>query len=82
LSNKDPDINRHIDQPDQYFRQYLAVVVNGKKTIFVNALCSIEAGEDWRKRLIVVSDGGKCYWNAVYDPITQTFSNLVINGRA
>jgi len=81
LSNKEPDANRHIDDPSQYFRQYLAVAVNGKKTIFVNALCSVEPGDSWRKHLIVVMDGGKCYWNAVYDPATQKFSDLVVNGR-
>ena len=81
-SNREPDLNRHIDDPGQYFRQYLPVEVNGKKTIFVNALCSIKPEEDWRKHLIIVRDGGKCYWNAIYDPATQTFSNLVVNGRA
>lgn len=82
LSNKDQDASRHVDDPNQYFRQYLAVVANGKKIIFVNALCKVEAGEDWRKHLIIVTDGGKCFWNALYDPATQTFSNLLVNGRA
>jgi hypothetical protein len=82
LSNKEQDIDRHIVQPDQYFRQYLAVVVNGKKIIFVNAMCSIKPDEDWRKHLIIAMGGGKCFWNAIYDPMTQTFSNLVVNGRA
>jgi hypothetical protein len=82
LSGKEPDANQHVDDPSQYFRQYLAVAVNGKKTIFVNALCSVEPGEGWRKHLIIVLDGGKCYWNAVYEPATQRFSNLVVNGRA
>jgi hypothetical protein len=82
LSGKQPDANQRIDDPDQYFRQYLAVVVNGKKTIFVNAMCRTEPGEDWRKHLTLVMDGGKCFWNAVYDPSTRTFSNLVVNGRA
>jgi hypothetical protein len=44
-------------------------------------LCSVEPGDSWRKHLIVVMDGGKCYWNAVYDPATQKFSDLVVNGR-
>jgi hypothetical protein len=81
LSSTQPDPNQHIDDPGQYFRQYLAVAVNGKKSIFVNALCNVEPGEGWRKHLILVMDGGKCYWNAAYDPATQKFSNLVVNGR-
>ena len=82
LSNKDQDASRHIDDPNQYFRQYLAVVANGKRIIFVNALCKVEPGKDWRKHLIIVTDGGKCFWHALYDPATQTFSNLLVNGRA
>jgi hypothetical protein len=82
LSSKEPDVSPHIDDPNQYFRQYLAVVVNGRKTIFVNALCNIQPGQDWRKRLIILSDGGKCFWNAIYDPATQKFSDLAVNGRA
>lgn len=82
LSTKEPDASRHIDNLDQYVRQYLAVVVSGKKTIFVNAMCRIDPGENWRKQLIFVMDGGKCFWNAIYDPSTRTFSNLIINGRA
>jgi hypothetical protein len=82
LSNKEASTYQRIDDPYQYFRQYLAVAVNGKKTIFVNALCIIDPGEDWRKHLIIVMDGGKCFWNAIYDTSTRTFSNLAINGRA
>lgn len=80
LSSKDLDANRRIDAPDQYFRQYLAVVVNGKKTIFVNSLCSDVQPPNRRKKLILGADGGKCFWHASYDPATQSFSNLVVNG--
>lgn len=83
LSSKEQDTDEQIDHPDQYFRQYLAVVVNGKRTIFVNAFCSNEGHwNDWRKRLVIVMDGGKCFWNALYDPATQSFSDLKINGVA
>ena len=82
LSDKEPDTNRHIDHPDQYYRQYLAVVADGKKTIFVNAMCSIAQQENWRKRLHVANDGGTCFWHATFDPSTQQFSNLAINGAS
>ena len=80
LSNVESDPNRRIDAPDQYFRQYLAMVVNGKKVIFVNALCSIAQPSNLRKQLILGADGGKCFWHATYDPGAQTFSNLAVNG--
>lgn len=83
LSSKDPDPGRHIDNPRQYFRQYGAVVINGRRVLLLNALCSVRGHEnDWRKHLIVVMDGGKCYWHALYDPSTGQFSDLTINGMA
>lgn len=80
LSSKDPDANRHIDNPNQYFRQYLAVMIDGKKTILVNAICTVAPGQDWRKHLAVAKDGGKCFWHAIFDPASQKFSDLNVNG--
>lgn len=80
LSRQNPDPDRHLENPDQYFRQYLAVVIDGKKDIFVNSLCSVEQTKDWRKRLTIPSGGGKCFWHAVYDPATRKFSDLIVNG--
>jgi hypothetical protein len=72
----------HIEHPDQYFRQYAAVLVVGKREIFVNAFCDAEPASDWRNHLVIVYDGDICYWQAPYDPLTQQFSNLRINARA
>ena len=82
LSNSDPDPSRRIDNPAEYYRQYVAVRIDGKRRIYLNALCSVDQDANWRKRLIVVLDGGKCFWHAMYDPSTRTFSNLTVNGRA
>jgi hypothetical protein len=84
LSKEDPDPNKHIDNPDEYFRQYGAVVIDGRRTILVNAFCTI--GQDnsgrWRKHLVLVSDGGKCYWKAMYDVDTARFTKVSVNGIA
>lgn len=82
LSENDPDPNRHIDNPREYHRQYLAASIDGKEKIYLNALCSIDQNVEWHKNLIVVSDGGRCFWHAMYDPATQRYSDLVVNGRA
>lgn len=76
--------SRHIDNPNQYFRQYLAIVQSGRKQVFVNAFCVNGANDwtDWRYHLHVIVDGGDCYWQTWYDPITQKYSNLMINGVA
>ena len=82
LSKSDPDANRHIGNPAEYYRQYVAVTIDGKRRMFLNALCSVEPNVAWRKRLVVVMDGGNCFWHALYDPATERFSELAVNGRA
>ncbi len=72
--------SRRIDDPHRYLRQYLAIVQDGKPRIFVNALCTKPADDSWRKHLELAADGGTCFWQALYDPSTQRFSNLTING--
>jgi hypothetical protein len=84
LKESVPGPGRRIDNPNKYFRQYLAIVLSGKKQIFVNAMCEPvgDGSDDWRRHLQIVYDGGECFWQAFYDPATQKFSNLIINGRA
>jgi len=73
-----------IEHPEQCFRQYVAVLVAGKRMIFVNAFC-VDPSEYypyWRDRLVLVSDGALSFWQVLYDPATMQFSNLRINARA
>jgi hypothetical protein len=76
----------HINHPEEYFRQYVAVLSAGKKLIFVNAFCedikNSSPSPDWRNHLEIIADGGTCVWHALYDPFTGKFSGLEINGRA
>lgn len=82
LSKKDP--TRPINNPAEYFRQYGAVVIDGRRFFVLNAFCSIEQAHasDWRNRLIIVLDGGKCYWRALFDVSRQRFTALSVNGVA
>jgi hypothetical protein len=83
LKENVPGPGRHIENPEKYFRQYLAIMQSEKKKIFVNAVCVNETNDsnEWRNHLQIVCDGENCYWQAFYDPATQKFSNLMINGR-
>ena len=69
-----------IDHPEQYFRQYVGVVQKRKRLIYINAFC--HEVPYWRQSLVIVLDGGACYWQAFYDPITHAFLSLMINGVA
>ena len=68
--------NIRIDHPEQYLRQYVAVIRGGRKEIYINALCDQILVPDWRQRLVVVSDGATCFWQALYDPTTKRYSDL------
>ena len=37
---------------------------------------------DWNTRLVVVLDGGSCFFVVKYDPESQEFMDLVVNGEA
>jgi hypothetical protein len=63
-----------------YTRQYVGIISNGKKLIYINAL-----GADLKVSInspAIVCDGGKSFWGAVYDPETGVFSQLAFNGVA
>lgn len=81
LGKVDSNPGARIDDPRQYFRQYLAVVVNGRRMVLLNAFCSNQGhANDWRKHLVFALDGGKCFWHAIYDPATARFFDLKVNG--
>ncbi len=37
---------------------------------------------DWRKQVILVNDGGDCYFGLDFDPKTGTYESLIVNGQA
>ena len=74
--------NIRIDHPEQNFRQYIGVVRNGKRQIYVNAICAhlLSSFPNWRTGLIQADDGGSCFWQAFYDPAEKKYMVLRING--
>jgi hypothetical protein len=69
-----------IEYPDQYFRQYVGIVVDKHKLIYINAFCHMVRRRDWREHYVDVCDGGGCFWGVVYDTTTREFSDLEVNG--
>ena len=70
-----------IDHPEKCYRQYVPVVVAGRKLIYVNAFCGTKVA-DWRTQFVIICDGGASVWGALYDPTTEEFSDLEVNGVA
>ena len=80
--------------PD-YVRQYVGFISPaGERMLWVNALCAVleqpveRNGEytmeawPWQKELILVDDGGDCYWSILINLDERTYSNFLVNGNA
>jgi hypothetical protein len=69
-----------IVNPARYYRQYIGVILAGRRMVYVNASC--REHKAWTTRYTDVCDGATCEWGVLYDPQTGQFSELGINGRA
>jgi hypothetical protein len=66
----------------EYKRQLVAVInANGEKEVWVNCFCDRDWGR-YRENLLVVDDGGTCYFNVKINLTTKTSYDLMVNGDA
>ena len=66
---------------DEYSRQYIGLLLDGKKIIYANYFCdSVEM--DWTKDFIFVLDGGDCFFQFKYKVDSAEFFDLQVNGNA
>ena len=73
---------RELKNWQDYTFQYQGQEEKGRKFIFINALCVQRDRQRLDKEMIVIFDGGSCFFNVKYDPSQKTFFNLLINGEA
>jgi hypothetical protein len=71
-----------ISNPFSFYRQYVGIVVAGKRLIYVNAFPPQVGLKDWKTRLMSVCDGGPSFWGIQFDPTDDKFFDLEMNGRA
>lgn len=66
----------------RYKRQYVAALNSkGEKEVWLNCFC--KAGDkDWRKDLIIVKDGGNCYFSLKINLTSGQYFELRVNGDA
>lgn len=62
-------------------RQYAGFVANGRKIIYVNSFRAGSAEPWWRKRAVVICDGGAQHWGVEFDMKTGRFTNAAFNGQ-
>jgi hypothetical protein len=65
----------------EYHRQYIGIVVNGKRLIYGNFYpADFPDYLDEKSRPVVVCDGGPAFWGIVFDPEANLFLDLKVNG--
>ena len=65
-----------------YKRQYIGFVRTNEQLIYANFMCDTFDESSWKTGPLIVDDGGDCFFQVVYNPTSQTFSDLLINGNA
>jgi hypothetical protein len=66
----------------RYKRQYVAVINSkGEKEVWVNCFCNTW-NKNWKTNLIMVHDGGNCYFNLKINLTTGQYYELMVNGDA
>jgi hypothetical protein len=86
ISKAHPDYNLKIDNfvidLTRYKRQYFPVINSaGQKEVWVNCFCN-DFDKNWRTEMLIVDDGGNCYFNLTINLTTKTFSSFMVNGNA
>lgn len=71
-----------ISAPFRSYRQYVGIVLSGKRLIYVNAFAPELNPKDWQTRLVNFCDGGSALWGVLFDPAAGKFSDLRTNGVA
>ena len=67
---------------DTYKFQYQAQTVANQRIVIINAFCYLDDSIDLHQELVVVLDGGNCYFTVKFDPTTNVFFDLFVNGEA
>jgi hypothetical protein len=66
----------------KYKRQYVATINSkGEKEIWVNLFCDTY-NSNWKKEILVVFDGGNCFFNVKLNLKKKKYFELIINGVA
>lgn len=66
---------------NEYKFQYLPIINSfDEKEIWVNAFCG--ESKNWKEELVLVKDGGKCYWQTIINLTKKSVESLRVNGEA
>jgi len=79
-------VNRLLNRkPEDYTMQFVgAIDEKDEKIIWVNCFCSSEIKyfKDWKTDLVLVKDGGNCFFNLKINVDNNTYYDVLVNGEA
>ncbi len=86
LSKTHPEHNlsfqNYTIELSRYKKQFYPVISKeGQKEVWVNCFCD-DFDIDWRKEIIIVQDGGNCYFNMKINLTTKKCSPIYVNSEA
>jgi len=84
LSQNSTQFNRQPpvwERLSEYQRQFIGLTRNGSHIIYGNYFCN-NLGINWRQDLVIVDDGGDCYFQVEYNVDRGMFIMLMVNGEA
>jgi hypothetical protein len=71
-----------IIELDRYKRQYVPVInEKGEKEIWINCFCGEWEGRD-KNQILLVDDGGNCFFNLSINLSTEKYYGFMVNGVA
>jgi len=76
-------IESHIKMELKNYQYQLIAGLNGKKEkiVLVNAFCD-SMGVNWRKDIVFVNDGGRCFFNLKINLYKHKVFDFIVNGVA
>jgi len=84
--NHDPNFTwtgDFIKNPSKYYKQLIPIInIKGEKEVWVNCFCSADGKPYWKKNIVLVMDGGSCYFNLKINLTTGTVYDFMVNGVA
>ena len=79
--NKTPRNRGKIADFEKYKHQLIPTQNDaGDKIVWVNSVCS--AGREWKRRVLLVADGGSCYFNLYINLTKNNYDRFSVNGEA
>jgi hypothetical protein len=76
--------NEYVLKPiNAYSRQYVATInEKGEKQVLINCFCDGHEFPNWQTELVVVFDGGNCYFELTINLLTKKTTAFYVNGEA